>query len=225
LNMIFKNRAEAGRRLGREVTRYKGADPLILALPRGGVVVAAEIALALDAPLDLILVRKLGVPWQPELAMGAVVDGARPYVVRNADILAQLDMPEEEFRETCERELDEIERRRRLYLKDQPRADIKDRTAIVVDDGIATGATARAALRAVRKQAPRWLVLAVPVAPSSTLDELSAGTDDIVCLETPGPFYAIGQFYEDFHQVSDREVIEILAEVRASQGLETENPA
>lgn len=223
--MIFRNRAEAGRRLAREVTWYKGADPLILALPRGGVVVAAEIALALDAQLDLILVRKLGVPWQPELAMGAVVDGARPYVVRNADILAQLDMPEEEFRETCERELDEIERRRRLYLKDQPRADIKDRTAIVVDDGIATGATTRAALRAVRKQAPRWLVLAVPVALSSTLDELSGETDDIVCLETPEPFYAIGQFYDDFHQVSDREVIEILAEVRASQALETENRA
>jgi predicted phosphoribosyltransferase len=185
--------------------------------------VAAEIALALDAPVDLILVRKLGVPWQPELAMGAVVDGAQPYVVRNADIMAQLDIPEEELKEICETELDEIERRRRLYLKNRPRADIRGRTVIVVDDGIATGATVRAALSAVRRQAPGRLVLAVPVAPSSTLDELRAGTDDIVCLKSPDPFYAIGQFYEDFHQINDREVIEVLSEVRALQAFADED--
>jgi putative phosphoribosyl transferase len=220
--MIFRNRAEAGRKLAKELANFRGADPLILALPRGGVVVGAEIALALDAPLDLILVRKLGVPWQPELAMGAVVDGARPYVVRNPDILAELDLPEEEFGEICERELDEIERRRRLYLKDRPRADIQGRTVIVVDDGIATGATTRAALKAVARQAPRWLVLAVPVAASSALHELKAEADEIVCLQSPEPFYAIGQFYDDFHQVSDSEVIEILSEVRASQALAKE---
>jgi putative phosphoribosyl transferase len=220
--MIFRNRAEAGRKLAKELGNYRAADPLILALPRGGVVVAAEIALALDAPLDLILVRKLGVPWQPEHAMGAVVDGARPYVVRNTDILAELDLPEEEFEDICERELDEIERRRRLYLKDRPRADIRGRTVIVVDDGIATGATTRAALRAVDRQAPRWLVLAAPVAPSSALHELKAEADDIVCLQSPEPFYAIGQFYDDFHQVSDSEVIGILSEVRASQSLAKE---
>jgi predicted phosphoribosyltransferase len=179
------------------------------------VVVAAEIALAFDAPLDLILVRKLGVPMQPELAMGAVVDGARPYVVGNEDILAQLDRPEKYFRQVCERELDEIERRRKLYFKDRPRADIEDRIVIVVDDGIAAGATARAALRAVRKRMPRWLVLAVPVAPKSTLEELSAEADDIVCPESHEPFYAIGCYYKDFHQVTDREVIHILSEVRA----------
>ncbi len=215
--MIYENRSEAGKRLTPELLKYRTDDPIILALPRGGVVVAAEIALAFDAPLDLILVRKLGVPMQPELAMGAVVDGARPFVVRNEDILAQLDRPEKYFGQVCEREreLDEIERRRKLYFKDRPRADIEDRIVIVVDDGIATGATTRAALRAVRKCMPRWLVLAVPVAPTSTLEELSAEADDIVCPESHEPFYAIGSYYEDFHQVTDREVIDILSEVRA----------
>lgn len=215
--MIFQDRAEAGRKLAKALAHYKEDGPLILALPRGGVPVAAEVALALDAPLDLVLVRKLGVPWQPELAMGAIVDGPQPYVVRNEDILSQANLTEEEFAEICERELDEIERRRRLYLKELPRADIAGRTVIVVDDGIATGATTRAALRATRKQGPRWLVLAAPVAPASTLEELRQETDGIVCLSTPEPFYSIGQFYEDFRQVSDKEVIAMLAEVRASQ--------
>jgi putative phosphoribosyl transferase len=213
LQMIYENRSDAGKRLARELLNYRTDDPIILALPRGGAVVGAEIALALDAPLDLILVRKLGVPWQPELAMGAVVDGA--YVVRNEDILRQIDLPEEEFREVCERELEEIERRRKLYLKDRSRAELEGRAVIVVDDGIATGATVRAALQAVRRRMPRRLVLAVPVAPTSTLEELSGEADDIVCLQSHEPFYAIGAFYEDFHQISDREVIETLAGVRA----------
>ncbi|MGB8868283.1 MAG: phosphoribosyltransferase family protein [Rhodomicrobium sp.] len=219
--MIYKNRSDAGRRLARELSRYRRDEPIILALPRGGVIVAAAIARAFDAPLDLILVRKLGVPWQPELAMGAVVDGTRPYVVVNEDILGQLDMPEEVFEEICERELEEIERRRRLYLKDRPRADLEDRVAIVVDDGIATGATTRAALKAVRKRMPRWLVLAVPVAPVSTLEKLRGEADDVVCPESPEPFYSIGSFYEDFHQVSDSEVIDTLSEVRAPPVLRT----
>src|SRR3974390_1868040 len=144
--MIFESRSEAGKMLAQALAHYRKDEPLILALPRGGVPVAAEIALALGAPLDLILVRKLGVPWQPELAMGAVVDGTQPYVVRNEDVLSQIGLPEGEFSEICERELGEIERRRKLYLKDWPRAGIADRTVIVVDDGIATGATTRAAL-------------------------------------------------------------------------------
>jgi putative phosphoribosyl transferase len=218
----FGNRSEAGRALARALTRYKGGDPLILALPRGGVVVAAEIALALDAPLDLILVRKLGVPLQPELAMGAVVDGATPYVVRNEDVLAQLGISEKELRKICERELGEIERRRALYLRDRPRADIEGRTVIVVDDGVATGASVRAALGAIRKQNPGRLVLAVPVAPAATIAALSGQADDIVCLHTLEPFYAISLYYKDFHQVSDAEVREILSEVRASQVLKRE---
>ncbi len=212
--MIYENRSDAGKRLALELLRYRRDDPIILALPRGGAVVGAEIALALDAPLDLILVRKLGVPWQPELAMGAVVDGARPYVVRNDDILAQLDLPEEEFRAICERELEEIERRRKLYLGDRPRADLEDRVVIVVDDGIATGATARAALKAVRSRMPGRAVLAVPVAPTSTLEGLSAEADDVICLQSHEPFNAIGAFYEDFRQIGDSEVIELLSKVR-----------
>ena len=222
--MMFRNRSEAGRRLAKALAHYKKDDPLVLALPRGGVAVAVEIALALNAALDLILVRKLGVPWQPELAMGAVVDGEHPYVVRNEDILAQINLTGEEFREICERELDEIERRRRLYLQGLPREDVEGRTVIVVDDGIATGATTRAALLAVRNQRPRWLVLAVPVAPASTLEELSPETNDIVCLSSPEPFYSIGQFYEDFRQISDKEVIAMLSKVsKAAQVPRTED--
>ena len=150
--MIFVDRTDAGRRLARELASYRDQDPVILALPRGGVSVAAEIALALDAPLDLILVRKLGAPMQPELAMGAVVDGAEPFVVRNEDLLEALGISENEFRRICERELAEIERRRKLYLEGRLRADLRDRTVIVVDDGIATGATTLAALRAIPDQ-------------------------------------------------------------------------
>ena len=209
--MIYENRAEAGKRLARKLAAYKGQDPLILALPRGGLPVAAEIARALNAPLDLILVRKLGVPGQPELAMGAVIDGAEPYVVRNEDILSFLPLSENDFRRICERELAEIERRRALYLKNRPRVDPKDRVVIVVDDGVATGATTRAALRAIRKRSPKKLVLAVPVAPTGTLAELEAEADEVVCLQSHEPFHAIGLYYEDFHQVSDKEVIDLLS--------------
>ena len=217
--MIYENRSDAGKRLARELAGYRSQEPVILALPRGGVPVAAEIAQALDAPLDLILVRKLGVPMQPELAMGAVIDGAEPHVVRNEDIIALLAMPEEEFEQICARELAEIERRRKLYLKDRPRAEYRDRVVIVVDDGLATGATARAALQAIRRKDPRMLVLAVPVAPTSTLKELESEANEIVCLQCHEPFYAIGLYYADFHQVTDKEVIGILSRVRAPESL------
>jgi putative phosphoribosyl transferase len=212
--MIYENRADAGKRLARKLAGYEGQEPLILALPRGGVPVAAEIARALDAPLDLILVRKLGVPIQPELAMGAVIDGAEPHVVRNEDIIALLAMPKEEFEQICARELAEIERRRKLYVAKRPRAELRDRVVIVVDDGIATGATTRAALEAIRSKGPRKLVLAVPVAPTSTIKELEGEADEIVCLQHHEPFYAIGLYYADFHQVTDKEVIGILSKAR-----------
>ena len=199
-----------------------GAKIRSFLLFRGGLPVAAEIARALDAPLDLILVRKLGVPMQPELAMGAVIDGADPYVVCNEDIIAILGLSEEEFGQICKRELAEIERRRKLYLKDRPRAELRDRVVIVVDDGVATGATTRAALQAIRKRGPRRLVLAVPVAPTSTLEELSGEADDIVCLQSHEPFYAIGLYYADFHQVTDKEVIDVLSKVRAPEPFEKE---
>jgi predicted phosphoribosyltransferase len=213
--VIYENRHDAGKRLAQELAEYKSQNPLILALPRGGVTVAAPIAEAFDAPLDLILVRKIGVPTQPELAMGAIVDGPEICVVRNEDIISVAGISEDQFKRISDLELAEIERRRKLYLKDRPRADVKDRVVIVVDDGIATGATTRAALRAIRKRMPEKLVLAVPVAPTSTLQELSGEADEIVCLEAHEPFYAISVYYADFHQVTDDEVIDILSKARA----------
>lgn len=207
---LFRNRQDAGRRLARALSRYKSQHPVVLALPRGGVPVAAEVALALEAPLDLVLVRKIGLPYQPELAMGAVVDGGAPIVIRNDDVIAAAGVGDDEFDAVRDRELAEIERRRQRYIKDRPRAGIADRTAIVIDDGIATGATMKAALRAVRKRGAREVVLAVPVAPVDAIEDLRDEVDAVVCLETPDVFGAIGYFYDDFRQVSDDEVIAIL---------------
>lgn len=212
--MPFKDREEAGRRLAAEVVRRTGArgeDCVIIALPRGGVPVAAEIATALGAPLDLVLVRKIGVPYQPELAMGAVAEGDPPLVERHAATMRLAGVSAAEFDHVLEKQLAEIERRRRAYLGGRSRASVGGKTAIVVDDGLATGASARAALRAVGLGAPKRLLLAVPVAASETLEEMRAEADDIVCLETHDPFYAIGVYYDDFRQVSDREVTEILS--------------
>ena len=213
--MPFANRSEAGKQLSVELLQYRTGRPVVLALPRGGVPVAAEIASALTAPLDLLLVRKIGVPMQPELAMGAVVDGAHPIVVRNEDVIRELGITEAEFDKVRDAELAEIERRRQRYLGDRPPLEVKDRVAIVVDDGIATGATIRAGLRATRMRKPARLVLAAPVAPPDTLDALRGQADDIVCLETHRFFGAIGAYYDDFTQVSDETVIALLEEARA----------
>ena len=209
--MSFRDRTDAGRRLAEALAEYRDRHPIVLALPRGGVAVAAEVAQALAAPLDLVLVRKIGVPDQPELAMGAVADGPDPVVVRNESVIRMSDISEEEFAAVRDRELAEIQRRRARYLGDRPHPDLKERVAIVVDDGIATGATTRAALRAVRKQKAKRVVLAVPVAPTDTLAELEGEADEIVCLEDYEAFYAIGAYYADFSQVSDEEVVETLA--------------
>ncbi|MGZ3293369.1 MAG: phosphoribosyltransferase [Xanthobacteraceae bacterium] len=206
----FRDRADAGHQLAKALAEYKGRNAVVLALPRGGVPVAAEVAATLDAPLDLILVRKIGVPYQPELAMGAVVDGLAPIVVRNEEVLRVSGTTASEFDEVCEKERAEIERRRKLYIGDRPRAEITGRVVIVVDDGIATGTTTRAALQAIRKQKPKQLVLAVPVAPRETAAELRGEVDALICLEMPEPFLAIGYFYRDFEQVSDEEVVAIL---------------
>jgi putative phosphoribosyl transferase len=208
--MPFRNRAEAGRKLAVALAGYKVKEPTILALPRGGVAVAAEVAAALDAPLDLILVRKVGVPFQPELAMGAIADGGGSIIVRNHDVIEHVGIDEAEFRTVCDAEFAEIERRRERYLGDRERAKVAGRTVIVIDDGIATGATTRAALRAIRVRNPKRFVLAVPVAPSDSLTELRREADDMVCLEVDSVFGAIGLYYRDFRQVSDEEVIEIL---------------
>jgi predicted phosphoribosyltransferase len=209
--MPFIDRTEAGRKLAKALAPYKDQRPVVLALPRGGVPVAAEVATALDAPLDLILVRKIGVPFQPELAMGAVVDGVEPIVVRNEEVIRLTGVRESAFNAIRDQEIAEIERRRKRYLGDRPHPQIAGRIVIVVDDGIATGATTRAALRATRMRNPSKLVLAVPVAPTDTLRNLQGDADDIVCLEDYEDFGAIGLFYSDFAQVSDTEVIEMLA--------------
>jgi predicted phosphoribosyltransferase len=209
--MPFADRVDAGRQLAKALARYKGQDVVVLALPRGGVPVAAQVAEALRAPIDLILVRKIGVPMQPELAMGAVVDGAAPLIVRNEEVIQVANVDEDEFKSVCDAERAEIERRRQLYLGTRKRVDITGRVTIVVDDGIATGATTRAALRATRARKPKKLVLAVPVAPTESLRDMQAEADEVVCLEDHQAFGAIGYYYSDFRQTSDREVIDALA--------------
>jgi putative phosphoribosyl transferase len=209
--MSFRDRRDAGRKLAAALTRYQNRHAVVLALPRGGVPVAAEIAAALLAPLDLVLVRKIGLPQQPELAMGAVVDGGHPLVVRNEEVIALGGIDQTEFEAVCQRELAEIERRRQRYLGGRPRVDVTGRVTIVVDDGIATGATTRAALRATRLRNPSRLVLAVPVAPTESLAAMREEADEVVCLEDHESFGALGYYYADFRQISDREVIETLA--------------
>jgi putative phosphoribosyl transferase len=209
--MPFTNRTEAGRKLAVALAEYKDQQPVVLALPRGGVLVAAEVAAALAAPLDLILVRKVGVPFQPELAMGAVVDGGVSIVVRNEDVIQHAGIEEADFAAACRSEFAEIERRRLLYLGSRERVEIAGCTAIVIDDGVATGATTRAALRATRLRRPKHLVLAVPVAPTESLAELRHEADDAICLEHHDAFGALGHYYRDFRQVADNEVVEILA--------------
>ncbi len=223
--MAFKDRSEAGRKLAAALAGYKDQQPVVLALPRGGVPVAAEVAAVLNAPLDLILVRKIGVPFQPELAMGAVVDGSRPIVVRNEDVIKLAGIDESEFKAICDSELAEIDRRRQRYLGSRQRAEIGGHTAIVVDDGVATGATTRAALRATRMRNPKRLVLAIPVAPTDTVAELRNEADDVVCLEDHEFFGAIGVYYADFSQVVDREVIDILKRFPAQRSKDAKQPA
>ncbi len=209
--MSFSNREDAGRRLAEALEPYRANKPIILALPRGGVPVAAVVARALDAPLDLLIVRKIGVPGQPELAAGAVVDGIDPVVVRNEDVIRMAGVSEAEFERVKTGEIAEIGRRRAKYLGNRAHPELRGRVVIVIDDGIATGATMRAALRALRKREPRLLVLAVPVAPTDTIDALRGEADRVECLEAHDLFGAIGYYYSDFRQVSDDEVIGLLA--------------
>jgi putative phosphoribosyl transferase len=212
---VFSDRSEAGRRLAERLVRFKAERPLVLALPRGGVPVGFEVAVSLDAPLDLILVRKIGAPFQPELAIGAVVDGEHDETVLNRDLVAALQIAEGYVERERAKQLEEIERRRRLYAAGRPRIDARDRTAIVVDDGIATGATMEAALGAVRRAGPRRLVLAVPVAPPDTIERLRPQVDEVECLLIPDYLGAIGSFYADFRQLSDGEVVALLEQAAA----------
>lgn len=204
--------------LAQDLLGYADQRPAVFALPRGGVPIGYEIAKALKAPLDIVLVRKIGVPFQPELAAGAVVDGEEPLVVMNPQVVEPLGLTEEFLREEIGRKLAEIDERRQVYLAGRTRIDPHGMTAIVADDGIATGATIKAALRAIRRRGPSRLVLAAPVAPPATVEELRAEADAVHCLETPEPFLAIGIFYENFHQLSDDEVVRLLADAQIFQG-------
>ena len=211
----FENRTEAGMLLARRLAGLERSHPLILALPRGGVPVAFQVAKALDAQLDLLIVRKIGAPGHEEFGIGAVVDGASPQLVLNQEIVEQLAVSPEYIRAETQRQLAEIERRRAAYCGDRQPIEIEGRTVIVVDDGIATGGTMKAALRGIRKSAPARLILAVPVAPPATIRELQTECDEAVCLATPEPFGAVGAFYRDFRQTSDGEVVTLLDEARA----------
>ncbi|MHB1329075.1 MAG: phosphoribosyltransferase [Gemmatimonadales bacterium] len=212
MSRIFADREDAGRQLAAKLVHFKQEHPVVLAIPRGGVPVGFEISKALGAELDIILVRKIGAPYQPELAVGAVVDGERPETVWNREIVEALELSEEFLKEETARALKEIERRRKAYIGTRTRPTIGGRTAIVVDDGIATGATVRAALIAIRRSAPKRLVLAVPVAPPETVESLRREVDELVCLETPDVFWGISQFYVDFPQLTDPQVTSLLGD-------------
>lgn len=205
----FRDRREAGRALAQELASYRGrGDVLVFGLARGGVPVAWEIAAALGAPLDVFLVRKLGVPHWSELAMGALASGGG--VVMNTDVVASLHVTDEQVREVIDSEAAELLRRETAYRGGRPIANLRDRTVILVDDGIATGASMLAAVRAVRAGGPKSIVVAVPVGPESTCRELTHEAEDVVCMSMPPGFEAVGQVYDDFHQVGDDEVRELL---------------
>jgi putative phosphoribosyl transferase len=207
--MRFRDRSDAGRRLAAKLKAYAGRpDVLVLALPRGGVPVAFEVAQALHAPLDVFLVRKLGVPGHEELAMGALATGG--VRVLNKDVVRKLGIPEDVIDAVSAAERRELERRERNYRGDQPPPDLRGRTVILVDDGLATGATMRAAVAAVRQQGPARVVVAVPVGAPETCAELREEADETVCAITPDPFYAVGLWYEDFSQTSNEEVRDLL---------------
>lgn len=207
----FADRAEAGRVLADALKPLRLADPVVIALPRGGVPVAAQIARELGAPLDLLLVRKIGAPLQPELAVAAIVDGDPPDIVQDNALMAMTGASEDYVREVADDEQRENLRRREAYLQGRAPRPLEGRTAVLVDDGIATGTTVRAALRALRRRGPARLVLAVPVAPPEALALLSGEVDDIVCPRRPLNFHAVGVHYDDFHQVDDDEVRAALA--------------
>jgi len=210
MTMAFRDRVDAGRQLAARLAAYRDEPVVVVALPRGGVPVAAEVARALRAPLDVLVVRKLGCPWQPELGMGAIAEG--DITVRNEELIARLGVDDAAVRSVADRERTELERRIRRYRGERPPVPVEGRTVILVDDGIATGSTARAAVDVLRRRGAARVVLAAPVAPREAVATLGNAADEVVTVETPRLFMAIGQFYDDFSQTTDDEVAGLLAE-------------
>jgi predicted phosphoribosyltransferase len=206
--MIFTNRVEAGNKLALKLLDYADGNTLVLAVPRGGVVVGYEVARKVRAPLDVIVPRKIGAPNNPELAIGAVTENGT--TILDHELIAYLNVSERYIKEESDRQRSEIRRRLRLYRGNSPPPIYESRNIIIVDDGIATGATIKAAIASIRKKKPKSIIIAVPVAPPSTVKALEKEADRVICLSTPQPFYAIGQFYKDFSQTSDEEVIKLL---------------
>ena len=207
--MRFQDRSQAGQVLARALERYKGQpDMLVLALPRGGVPVAYEVATYLNLPLDVFMVRKLGVPGNEEFAMGAIASGGIRAL--NTSVIRQLNIPQSTIDAVIAREHEELQRREHLYRGDKPLLNAENRTVIVIDDGLATGSTMKAAIAALRLQNPAKIIVAVPTAPAETCDELQYQADEVICPVTPAPFYAVGQCYENFEQTTDAEVTELI---------------
>ena len=207
----FRDREQAGRALGERLRDERLEDPVVLGLPRGGVVVAAAVAEALGAPLDILVARKLGVPWQPELAFGAVAPGV---VVLRDDVVSATHLPPPDIEAAAIREAAKLDELARAYRGDLPPAPLRDRTAVIVDDGLATGATATAAVRSVRRSDPRRVIVAVPVGAAQTAEQLRAEVDEVVCLGEYSDFHAVGLYYENFASVPDEEVRALIARGR-----------
>lgn len=209
------DRVDAGRRLADALDDYEGGDDVVVyGLPRGGVPVAAEVARALDAPLDVLIVRKLGVPGQPELAMGAVASGG--VRVLNDEILRQIHVSHDQIDRISEEQRHEVRKREERLRGDADVPDVKGKTALVIDDGIATGSTMRASVEALRELGPEKVAVAVPVASHGACEDMEEVADDVVCLETPSPFHAVGAWYENFNQTTDAEVKRLLEQARGS---------
>jgi len=215
--MIYRDRVDAGKQLAKRLTDFADRDDvLVLALPRGGVPVAYEVAKALHVPMDIFLVRKLGVPGHEELAMGAISTGG--VRVLNDDIVSYLRIPRDVIDAVAAGELKELERREREYRGDRPEPDVRGKTVILIDDGLATGSTMRAAAAALRQQNPTRIIVAVPVSAPQTCDEYRMGVDEIICARTPEPFFGVGMWYEDFSQTTDDEVRDLLGKARNETG-------
>lgn len=207
---MFRNRPEAGRALAEALSKLGLVDPVVLALPRGGVPVAVEIARVLKAPMDLVIVRKVGAPGNPELAVAAIVDGDPPDIVLNREIVEAYDLDDSQLHALIDRERPELERRRVVYRAGRSPISISGKTAVLVDDGAATGTTMKVAIRALKRRSPRKIVVAVPVAPPDVVAELAREADSVVCPSRPARFLALGHHYRDFPQLSDDEVIHAL---------------